>query len=237
MDYFSLIMDGISIIGQGVMHIFFVSRLTGKKRRLWHFAVYCLALCAIQWLSLSLNVNGILSIGAGILGLYTVSRFALGNQRPISCLAAVLAFYVSQLSFGILNSVEAAFFPPFVGTPLLYLLLILAQILFFVLCIGCYRAVCRFLDWTDDSPAPNIVLLLFPILFFFASELYILQSAYGIYYPSISFEDLRNHSILLFPQIMGLAALLCTLYAYRQLCQGFRAKACLLYTYPSPRDS
>ena len=181
MDYFSLIMDGISIIGQGVMHIFFVSRLTGKKRRLWHFAVYCLALCAIQWLSLSLNVNGILSIGAGILGLYTVSRFALGNQRPISCLAAVLAFYVSQLSFGILNSVEAAFFPPFVGTPLLYLLLILAQILFFVLCIGCYRAVCRFLDWTDDSPAPNIVLLLFPILFFFASELYILQSAYGIY--------------------------------------------------------
>ncbi len=225
MDYFSLIMDGVSIIGQGVMHIFFVSRLTGKKRRLWHFAVYCLALCAIQWLSLSLNVNGILSIGAGILGLYAVSRFALGNQRPISWLAAVLAFYVSQLSFGILNSVEAAFFPPFVGTPLLYLLLIPAQILFFVLCIGCYRAVRRFLDWTDDSPAPNIVLLLFPILFFFASELYILQSAYGLYYPSISFEDLRNHSILLFLQIMGLAAMLCTLYAYRQLCQGFQAKA------------
>ena len=225
MDYFSLIMDGVSIIGQGVMHIFFVSRLTGKKPRLWHFAVFCLALCAIQWLSLSLNVNGILSIGAGILGLYAVSRFALGNQRAVSALAAVLAFYVSQLSFGLINSVEAAFFPPFVGTPLLYLLLILAQILFFVLCIGCYRAVRRFLDWTDDSPAPNIVLLLFPILFFFVSELYILQSAYGIYYPSISFEDLRNHSILLFLQIMGLAALLCTLYAYRQLCQGFRAKA------------
>lgn len=225
MDYFNLIMDGISIIGQGVMHIFFVSSLTGKGRRPWHFAVYCLALSAVQWLSLSLNVNGILSIASGILGLYAVSRFALGNQRPISCLAAVLAFYVSQLSFGILNSVEAAFFPPFVGNPLLYLLLIPAQILFFVLCIGCYRAVRRFLDWTDDSPAPNIVLLLFPILFFFASELYILQSAYGLYYPSISFEDLRNHSILLFLQIMGLAAMLCTLYAYRQLCQGFRDKA------------
>ncbi len=225
MDHFSLIMDGVSIIGQGVMHIFFVTSLTGKKRRLWHFTVYCLALCAIQWLSLSLNVNGILSIAAGILGLYAVSRFVLGNQRPISWLAAVLAFYVSQLSFGIINSVEAAFFPPFVETPLLYLLLIPAQILFFVLCIGCYRAVRRFLDWTDDSLAPNIVLLLFPILFFFASELYILQSAYGLYYPSISFEDLRNHSILLFLQIMGLAAMLCTLYAYRQLCQGFRAKA------------
>ena len=223
MDYFSLMMDGISIVGQGVMHIFFVGRLTGKKRKPWHFMVYCLDLCAIQWLSLSLDVNGILSIAAGILGLYAVSRFALGNQRPISWLAAVLAFYVSQLSFGILNSVEAAFFPPFVGSPVLYLLLIPAQILFFVLCVGCYRAVRRLLDGT--SPAPNIGLLLFPILFFFAAELYILQSAYGFYYPSISFEDLTNHSILLSLQVMGLAAMLCTLYAYRQLCQGFRAKA------------
>ena len=225
MDHFSLIMDGISIIGQGVAHIFFVSRLTGKGRRLWHFAVYCLTLCVIQWVSLSLTINGIFSITAGILGLYALSRSGMGNQRSISWLAAVLAFYVSQLSFGIINSVEAALFPLFIGSPLLYLLLLVAQLLFFVLCICCYRAVRRFLDWTEDSPTPYIGLLLFPILFFFAAELYILQSAYGLYYPSISFEDLRNHYVLLLLQVMGLAALLCTLYAYRQLCQGFQAKA------------
>ena len=109
MDYFSLIMDGISILGQGIMHIFFVSRLTGKGRRLWHFAVYCLALCVIQCLSLGFKDDGIISIAAGILGLYTLSRFALGNQRPISWVAAVLAFYVSQLSFGIINSVESLY--------------------------------------------------------------------------------------------------------------------------------
>ena len=134
MDHFSLIMDGVSIIGQGVMHIFFVTSLTGKKRRLWHFTVYCLALCAIQWLSLSLNVNGILSIAAGILGLYAVSRFVLGNQRPISWLAAVLAFYVSQLSFGFINSVEAVAVPPFFGSPLPYLLLLVALVPHFVVC-------------------------------------------------------------------------------------------------------
>lgn len=224
MDYFSLIMDGISILGQGIMHIFFVSRLTGKGRRLWHFAVYCLALSAIQWLSLSLNVNGILSIGAGILGLYAVSRFALGNQHPISWVAAVLAFYVSQLSFGIINSVEVAFFPGFIGTPQLYLLLLVAQALYFVACIGCYRAVRKLLAWTQDSQTPYIGLLLLPGLFFFGAELYILQTAYSFFVPSVSLEDVGKHGTLFFLQITGLAALLCTLYAYRQLCRGFQAQ-------------
>ena len=224
MDYFSLIMDGISILGQGIMHIFFVSRLTGKGRRLWHFAVYCLALCVIQCLSLGFKDDGIISIAAGILGLYTLSRFALGNQRPISWVAAVLAFYVSQLSFGVINSVEAAFCPGFIGTPQLYLLLLVAQALYFVACIGCYRAVRKLLAWTQDSQTPYIGLLLLPGLFFFGAELYILQTAYSFFAPDLSLEDVGKHGTLFFLQITGLAALLCTLYAYRQLCRGFQAQ-------------
>ena len=224
MDYFSLIMDGISILGQGIMHIFFVSRLTGKGRRLWHFAVYCLALCVIQCLSLGFKDDGIISIAAGILGLYTLSRFALGNQRPISWVAAVLAFYVSQLSFGIINSVEVAFFPGFIGTPQLYLLLLVAQALYFVACIGCYRAVRKLLAWTQDSQTHYIGLLLLPGLFFFGAELYILQTAYSFFVPDLSLEDVGKHGTLFFLQITGLAALLCTLYAYRQLCRGFQAQ-------------
>ena len=224
MDYFSLIMDGISILGQGIMHIFFVSRLTGKGRRLWHFAVYCLALCVIQCLALGFKDDGIISIAAGILGLYTLSRFALGNQRPISWVAAVLAFYVSQLSFGIINSVEVAFFPGFIGTPQLYLLLLVAQALYFVACIGCYRAVRKLLAWTQDSQTPYIGLLLLPGLFFFGAELYILQTAYSFFVPDLSLEDVGKHGTLFFLQITGLAALLCTLYAYRQLCRGFQAQ-------------
>ena len=224
MDYFSLIVDGISILGQGIMHIFFVSRLTGKGRRLWHFAVYCLALCVIQCLSLGFKDDGIISIAAGILGLYTLSRFALGNQRPISWVAAVLAFYVSQLSFGIINSVEVAFFPGFIGTPQLYLLLLVAQALYFVACIGCYRAVRKLLAWTQDSQTPYIGLLLLPGLFFFGAELYILQTAYSFFVPDLSLEDVGKHGTLFFLQITGLAALLCTLYAYRQLCRGFQAQ-------------
>ncbi len=92
------------------------------------------------------------------------------NQRPISCLSAVLAFYISQLSFGILNSLEAVIFPKFIGSPLLYLLLLGAKIFFFALCACCYRMVCKLLGWAEGSQTPGIGLLLFPVLFFFAAE-------------------------------------------------------------------
>ena len=223
MDYFALFLDGICLLGQGVMHILFVKRLTGKKLKPLHFAVYILLLVALQLVSVRLFPSGTLSIAAGVLELYAVSRFWMGNQPSVSWLAAVLAFYVSQLSFGMINSVEAALFPRFIGSPLLYPLLLAAQVLFFALCAGCYYAVRKFLAWSED--APYIGLLLFPGLFFFASELYILETAYSFFAPIVSLEEVGKHSTLLLLQVMGLAALLCTLYAYRHLCQGFQAQA------------
>ncbi len=225
MDYFALFLDGICLLGQGVMHIIFVSRLTGKKQKPLCFAVYILLLTALQLVSVRLSLSGTLSIAACVLELYAVSRFGMGNQPSVSWLAAVLAFYVSQLSLGIINSVEAALFPRFIGSPLLYLLLLAAQVLFFTLCTGCYYAVLKLLAWTEDSQTPYIGLLLFPGLFFFASELYILETAYSFFAPIVSLEEVGKHSTLLLLQVMGSAALLCTLYAYRQLCQGFQAQA------------
>jgi hypothetical protein len=225
MDYFALFLDGICLLGQGVMHFLFVGRLTGKKQKPLHFAGYILLLTALQLVSVRLSLSGTLSIAAGVLELYAASRFWMGNQPSVSWLAAVLAFYVSQLSFGIINSVEAALFPRFIGSPLLYLLLLAAQVLFFALCAGCYYAVLKFLAWTEDSQTPYIGLLLFPGLFFFASELYILETAYSFFAPIVSLKEVGKHSTLLLLQVMGLAALLCTLYAYRQLCQGFQAQA------------
>lgn len=225
MDYFALFLDGVCLLGQGVMHMLFVARLTGKKRKPLHFAVYILLLTALQLIAVRLSLGGTLSVAAGVLELYAVSRFWMGNQRSVSFLAAVLAFYVSQLSFGIINSVEAALFPRLIGSPLLYPLLLAAQVLFFALCAGCYYAVLKFLARTEDSQTPYIGLLLFPGLFFFAAELYILQTAYSFFAPVVSLEEVGRHSTLLLLQAMGLAALLCTLYAYRHLCQGFQAQA------------
>ncbi|NCE64395.1 ATP-binding protein [Pseudoflavonifractor sp. 524-17] len=227
MDHFALLMDGLCLAGQGVMHLFFAGRLTGKKWKLGHFAAYLLLLGVLQLVSTGLALSGTLSICAGVLELYAISRFGMKNQPSVSWLAAVLAFYISQLSFGMINSVEAALFPRFIGSPLLYLLLFTAQLLFFVLCACCYWAVWKLLAWTEDSQTPYIGLLLFPGLFVFAAELYILQTAYSFFAPMVSLEEVGRHSTLLLLQGMGLAALLCTLYAYRHLCQGFQAQAAL----------
>ena len=226
MEYGSLLLDSLSLAGQSVMHLLFAGRLTGKKPHAWHFALYFSLLCAISlafaWFSP--QGGGALPIGAGVLALYAMVRVALGGKRPVSWLAAVLGFYISQVSFGILNSVEAVLFPYFVGSPLLYLLLLAALALFFLLCTCCYRAAGKLLGQPEGS---HTLLLLFPTLFIFAAELYVLRTAYSAIAISLSPEDTGRHGILLSLQGMGLAAMLCTLYAYWHLCQGFQAQAAL----------
>ena len=228
MDAFSVCLDALSLVGQAVTHLLFVLRLTGKRRKLWYFAGYLSLLCAIE-LGFRRFVpgGGVLPVGAGILALYGMVRFALGKRRSASWLAAVLAFYVSQLSFGIVNSVESVFFAPFVGSPLLYPLLLAALAGGFALCAGCYAAVLRLLSLEEVQPPPRMGLLLFPGLFSLAAELYILRTSYSFPASSLPPEEAGRHGALLFLQIMGLAALLCTLYAYRRLVQGFQAQAAL----------
>ena len=197
MDYFALLLDSLCLlVGHGVMHMVFISRLTGKKLKKWYFAVYFLILGMIQLISDRLALNGTLPVAVGVLALYGLSRYGMGNQRSVSWLAAVLSFYISQLSFGIINSVEAALFPRFIGSPLFYLLFLAAQLLFLVLCAGCYYPVLKLLAWTEDSQTPYIGLLLFPGLFFFASELYILETAYSFFAPMVSLEEVGKHSTL-----------------------------------------
>lgn len=129
MDYFSLVFTCLCLIGQGIIHIIFISRLTGKGQKIWHYALYLLLLGILEWSGTHFPLPGIFGIPAQLLVLYSMSRFALGNQRPVSWVAAILAVYISRLSFGMVNSVEAAAFPYVVGKPLLYPLILLAALL------------------------------------------------------------------------------------------------------------
>ena len=225
MDWFSWCLEGVCLLGQAFIHVAFASRLTGKKPKMRHFAVYIFLLCGIEALSAGLDLAGMLPVGLEIAALYGVTRFALGNQRPVSCTAAIFAVYISQLSFGIIDSIEAVLFPGLVGKPLLYPLVVLAVLAAFVICACCYAAVLKFTPLAEDGQTPYIGALLFPGLFFFAAELYILQTSYSVL-PSAGLpERLGTHGVLLLLQVLGLAALLCSLYAYRQICRGLRAQA------------
>lgn len=227
MDYFGLCLDGLCLLGQCVMHIAFVSRLTGKKQKIWYFAIYFFLLCTIQWFFITFDFSDVLPIGAELLVLYSVSRLALRNRQSVSWAAVILAVYISQLSFGIVNSVEAMLFPRMVGKPLLYLLCLLATLTVFAICACCCGAVLKFLSLTEDRQMPYVGLLLFPGLFFFAAELYILQTSYSVLPASISLGEAGKHGALFVMQILGLAALLCTLYAYQNICHSFQTQAAL----------
>ena len=227
MDYFSLCLDGLCLLGQSVVHIAFVSRLTGKKQKIWHFAIYFFLLCTIQWFFTAFDFSDVLPIGAELLLLYSVSRLALRNRQSISWAAAILAVYITQLSFGIVNSVEVILFPRIVGKTLLYLLVLFATLTVFAICACCCGAVLKFLSLTEDRQMPYVGLLLFPGLFFFAAELYILETSYSVLPSPISLGEAGKHSALLVMQILGLAALLCTLYAYQHICHSFQTQAAL----------
>ncbi len=227
MDYFSLFLDGLCLFGQSVMHIVFVSRLTGKKQKIWHFAIYLFLLCAMQWIFTEFALPGVMAIGVELLILYGMSRLALRNRRSVSWTAAIFAVYISQLSFGVINSAEAMLFPNMVGKMLLYPLLLLATLIAFAICACCYVATLKFLSLSEDRQTPHVGLLLFPGLFFFAAELYILQTSYRVLPAAVSLGEVGKHGALLLLQVLGLGALLCTLYAYQRLCHSLQTQAAL----------
>lgn len=227
MDYFSLCLDGLGLAGQSILHILFVSRLTGNKQKMWYFSVYFILLSITECLFTQFVSSGILAIGAELLILYGMGRFVLGNQQAIAWTAAIFAIYISQLSFGIINSAEAIIFPLITGTPLLYLLVILATLTAFVICACCYAAMLKFLSLAEDSQVPYVGALLFPGVFFFAAELYILHTSYGAIPSTHLPERAETHGALLILQVLGLAALLCTLYVYQHLRHSLQAQAAL----------
>ncbi len=231
MDYFSLCLNAFCLAAQGAMHIFFVSRLTAKKQKAWHFFAYIFLLSGLEWAAGRIALSRPAAIGAELFILYGMNHFALGNRRSVSGIAAILAAYISQLSFGIVNSVEAMLFPYAIGKPLLYLLVLLAVAASLAVCACCYAIVLKFAPLKEQGQIAEMGLLLFPILFFFTTELYILQTSYTqtISTPPYGFlwAEAGKHTALLLLQTLGLGAMFCTLYAYRKICQSFQAQAAL----------
>lgn len=229
MDIFGLCLNGISFAGQSVIQLLFIGRLTGKKQKGWQFVLYFGLLCALEGVFSRFSLPEILAIAAAATALYGISRFAMGNRPAASWIAALFAVYIWQLSFGIVNSVEAILLPRMIGSWLLYLMILLATAAAFAVCGACCGAVLTFFSLAKDEQTPYIGLLLFPSLFFFVAEWYILRTSYS--YSALPFgvslTEAGKHIALLLLQALGLGALLCTLYAYRRLCGSLQAQAAL----------
>ena len=226
MDYFSIGYNACCLVLQSLLQTGFLGRLTGRALKIWHYAFYFSLLIGLFWLSERLAWPNVVAIGVQVLLLYAaVGRLALGIRPAAAATAAILAVYIAQLSFGLVNSAETLLFTRFLGQKLLYLLLVLATAAAFLICAGCYLAVRRFLFMSGEAQTPYVGLLLLPGLFCFCAELYILNTAYSNVTVAPEPLETSKHLALLLVQLMGLAAMFCTLYAYRRICAGFQAQA------------
>lgn len=227
MDYFSFILNGVIIVLQSILQLLFTGHITGKKQYVWHFILYLIFVCAIDQIFTKFSFPFLLAISMEMVILYLINYLLLGNQKVVSWIVVVFAVYISQLSFGIVNSIEAILFPSFVGKPLFYFLIVCATLIAFAICALCYITVAKLLSFKEDCQTPNIGLLLFPSLFFWAAELYMLQTSYSELPYIFSLAEYGKHLIVLSLQILGLGGLFFTLYAYKRICQNFKIQEML----------
>ena len=219
MDWFTACLNGAALAAQGFVHMAFLCRLTGRRARAWYFVLYLALLSGVEAAFRAAGWGAPGAVAAAALALYGISRRVLKNRPARSCTAALLAVYIYQLSSGMVNSLEAAAFPYVPKGLPLYVLIVLAVLASLGLCGACYVLVLRLVPPEEDG----LELLPLPGLFFFAAELYILETAYSR--AAVSPEPPGRHLALLVLQALGLAALLCTLYACRRACRGLRAQA------------
>lgn len=227
MDYFSVLFESVCLLAQSAIQLIFISRLLGQKYKIWYFLLYPSFLFILGFAAVQSTIINTVVIGIQLILLFAISYVVLKTKCSVSFLSATIAIYISQLSFGMINSIESIIFPRFVETSLLYLLLTLATVAAFAICICFYVVVLKLLSLKENDQTPYITLLLLPGLFFFLAELYILHMSYSQVSSTLSLTEAGKHVGLLLIQGIGLAALFCTLYAYRRICSGFQAQSAL----------
>lgn len=225
MDPFSTFLNLFSLVAHSVIVTRFLSVLTGKTPKGNLFAAYSFLLLALSYVMPPFDLPELCTIGLHTTILYGIVRFLMQNHRTISWVASVLTVSISQLSFGIVNSVQAILCPRWVNAPHLYLAHILAILSSFLICVFCYTAVAKILFFKEDLHSPYLCLLLFPELFFFATEQYILSTSYRTIPTALSFSEIGKHAGLLLIQVLGIVALLCTSYAYQRICRNFHIQS------------
>lgn len=232
MDSLIFCLNTVCLAAQGVLQLSFAGRLAKQRPRTWHFALYLFLLYAADWAAQRAGLAWECAVGAQMALLYGVLCRALGLRRPAAWAAALLSVYVTQFSFGAVNSLESMLFPSVTEPPVLRALVAAATAASLALCGCCYAAVAKFFPLTDREPSPGLGLLLLPVLFIFLAEAYVLKTAYshtflGALTAAQRLALAERHTALFLLQGLGLAAVFCTLYAYRRVCSGFQAQAAL----------
>lgn len=225
MDWFSYCLEGSLLTAMGILQLGFVAGFTGKKAKIWHFALYLFLVYADTAAAYIFGFNRA-AILIQLFALWSIGRFALKNSPSTAAVTSILALHITQLSFGIMNPLEFLLFQDMVGKKRLYVFIVIVSLLALLVCVVCYRFIVKKFALTDGREE-YIWLLLPPEIFLIAVEFYMLDTAYGKVLTAHYSLDINKEIELLALQILSLAALFSTLYAYRHARSSFQSQAAL----------
>lgn len=228
MDWFEFfIYNVIYICGIGILQLFFVCRATGVRIKIWQSAIYLSFFYGVCCISAMLPFHD-MGYLLNILLMYLVNRSVLKSSRSVSGVWAVLAAYVSQVSFGIMNPMLSLVLPLMLDHSFwFYAVIILSILLPLALCYGCYRLIYQCFLPRQSQSEHCIWLLLPPGIFLFAVEMYLLSANYGNTVTIPALPELDRHLTMLILQLLGIMVMFSSLYAYRRVYDGFQTESAL----------
>lgn len=223
---FGFWLNSFAALSQGLLHLFFCCRFTGKKINAGYGILYLMLFYAGQMAACRLS-SDLMAVVTGLLLLCGMNCCILKNRILVSCVTAVLALYVTQTSFGIISSLEHFLFLFLYQSEMLYLFIAAASLLSVLLSCFCYTLILKQVSLKGDSHTSCVWLLIPPVLFCETAEIYLFYPAYGQGVTVPYSIDMSRHLALMTVQALGLTVLLCVLYAYRHTYNDFRTRASL----------
>jgi len=212
-----LLLNGFTITAQGSVQLWFASRFAHSRFNKLYAVCYCLLLAVTDQ---GIRLLGWDAFFMEALMLYFASRLLYRKNRAVCATAAVLWVCVSELSFGVVDTVQTLVFPYTIGKKLLYILVVVAAVTVPLICAVCCAAITKWFTVDDNY----VRVLLPPCVFFGVVEKYLLVRFYGVHVTPPEAGGSKTQFALLMLQLLGFAALACTLYSCNRACEGLRTQ-------------
>lgn len=224
-------MDGLDIFSVYVMGsiemltVFrFFTGFLRKKVKFIHYILFAILGITVMMI---FPAGSIMEILVYVLLLIAGGIFICKTCNIFVSLYAVVTIEIMHLCYGIFSSVSCILSPLlFSENPeaVSFFFMVVGNILALITSVLCYQVINKYFSYDETVGAKYALMILIPtLLIFFAGE-YISSNIYG---DTITIE--ADGSLLgispfptLFIQILGIASLFCTMFAYKRLMESFK---------------
>lgn len=207
---------------QMLMGFYFFGKFLKKKGKRYSYPLFA-----------ALGVVLVHVAPAGSIDAYLVYTLFLIAAGLVICRAgwesvilyAALTVEITELSFGIVNSVSGILQPwaDLVHRNAAAVISILMGSMSLVLAVLCYRTAYRYFSYYETVEKQYLLMILIPVLMIFFMDEYISSILYGnIVLKNAGGSGISvNHYHMLVIQLFGMASLFCLMFAYKKLLQNF----------------